>query len=129
MPAWAESSDCSEARPESFGSFLSQFSTNTQFAQSRTVLPLLMQRWPGDDDGFDDPGEPSDVWITREAYARRPSLRSQSSAQRQALQITALTSSAATVELGDPLSGSIQAFHFRLQQGCWRLWKMDEFAE
>jgi hypothetical protein len=125
-PALSHAGECSEAKPERFGDFFAQFSTDTQFAQSRTVLPLLTERW-NDDDGFEDPDEPLEVWVTREAYAKRPSLANESRSRHLVPLITLAAPTAASVELRDPFHGAAQALHFKLDLGCWRLWRVDEF--
>jgi hypothetical protein len=125
-PALSHAGECAEARPERFADFFARFSTDAQFAQARTLLPLRTERWH-DDDWFDDADAPVEVWVTREAYAKRPSLRDQSRSRHWVHWITLVAPPTASVELRDPLMGTAQALHFKLELGCWRLWRIDEF--
>lgn len=127
LPLSAAAVECSESRPEHFAEFFKTFASDTRFAVARTVLPLLTERW-SDDDWFDELAEPADVWITPEDYARRPSLQSRSTAQHLVLQVTFLGSTAATVELLGPQHAALEALHFKLDSGCWKLSKVDEFV-
>ncbi|RTL43561.1 MAG: hypothetical protein EKK53_09425 [Burkholderiales bacterium] len=123
----AQASECSTAKPEPFEDFYSRFSADTAFAQSRTVLPLLTRRWY-DDDWLEYADEPETVWVAREAYVQRPSVASESRARHLAPVIKPVAANAVSVELRDARYSASQALFFKLDGGCWRLWRVDEYV-
>lgn len=129
--ACAQATDCSAAKPEGFKSFFERFSADAQFAQTRTVLPLRIRYWAlaDDDDGFDDSPEPTEVWVSREVYALKPSLRRQAAAAALEFYVDSQSPSAATVELSHRHAAPLRVYHFRLEQGCWKLWEVDASGE
>ena len=124
--AGAQASDCPTTKAERFDEFFKWFSSESLFAFSRKDLPLLTERWSGED-SFGEPVEPDDVWVSREAYARRPSLQVLSTSQHMVLQTVHLAPTAATIELLDRDHLPTQALHFKLDAGCWRLMWVEEF--
>lgn len=127
LPLVAAAGDCAEARPERFSEFFARFAATADFALGRTVLPLQTERW-SEDPGFDDAIDTTEVWVSRDDYARRPSLEVQRQSAGLSTQIRSLTATTATVELHDPKHGPVQGLRFRLEAGCWKLWRIDEFG-
>ena len=127
LPLAAAAAECSEARPERFPDFFARFAVTSDFALGRTVLPLQVARW-SEDPELDDTIETTDFWVGRDDVARRPSLDAQRQASGLGTSIRALSATTAVVELRDPRHGVVQSLRFRLEAGCWMLWKVDEFG-
>ena len=125
LPTLAQA--CSTNNPEVFAPFFSRFSNEQGFAVQRTDTPLRMLRWEyGLNDKGQDESSPVTSSLSREEYAKWPSLKTYMQANGLQAKVKSLTNKAAVVDVYKDGSDWLVLYHFKRVAGCWRFWQYED---
>jgi hypothetical protein len=121
-------SDCTQRKPESLDNFLERFSTDHDFANTRTIFPLRVLKWEfGLDEKGKDVSAPEKWKISRSDYAGWPRLDKVLKDNKQlASRISSNSGTKAIFEIFQPNTDWIVLFHFKSQKGCWYFWQYED---
>lgn len=122
-------SACTPAKPEDFTTFLQHFLASGDFALSRTRTPLPLIGWNEDMEakGGAHTGKVVRMIGKQEMQLTLPLttyLREHGLTHKIARQQTEKV----TVQVFKPDTDWLLLYHFRRQQGCWKLWKIEDFS-
>lgn len=119
---------CSASTPEPFGTFFRKFAGSPPFAAERTVLPLpVVRRQPaGAGDRDDDESVPTQTYVSREEFMQWPRLADFMANNGLTARLRSHTQSAVAVDVVKEDTDWLVTYHFRLANGCWRLWKYED---
>ena len=118
---------CSPRHPERFSEFLTRFSADKEYAATRTVFPLRVLVWEyGADANGQDMSRVKQSRISRTQYLKSPSLAEHMEENELTSMVKRQTKTVAVLEVFKDSSDWLVSLHFRLQKGCWFLWKEED---
>jgi hypothetical protein len=117
---------CSTDRPEDFNNYISLFSTDINFSATRVIYPLKVLVWEYglDENGKDDSGYlEKNISITE--FKKWPTLNEVMSKNGLLNKIKSQTKDKVKMELYKEGTDWQIFYYFKIQNGCWYLWKYE----
>ena len=116
-----------DERPENFDTFFARFTQDAAFAVSRTQFPLQCWLWQyGMDGKGNDESAPEISVISRAQFVQSPSLAHFMTQNGLRKVRQSMVTDNAVVDIGKEGTGWLVSYHFKLQHGCWFLWRYED---
>ena len=129
LPSFATAGSCKSNQSESFVTFFDKFSSEKEFALSRTIYPLKFKKWEhGLDEKGNDASSPTLKFITKKEEEKGSSLSYYMKKNSLDFEITENLEDSAKVKIYKEGTDWMMDYHFMNKSNCWFLREIEDFS-